>query len=187
MWKEMRGPERPSRRVWQKGGGGLQQKQNKKPGVLRAMCVLCAMCAAVVLFALVLRWDIRRPRAFDASEWAEPAPPGLSLSLESELYDGYATFTGLAYIAGEHFEMMDNFVLLRHRQTGKYLRLATTMTAGEGDAYVDGLNMAYGRFYAFVALDALPAAPQEYEVCFAYGANNHRILLATGQGIGGAA
>ena len=37
------------------------------------------------------------------------------------------------------------------------------------------------------ALDALPAAPQEYEVCFAYGANNHRILLATGQGIGGAA
>ena len=74
----------------------MQQKQNKKPGVLRAMCVLCAMCAAVVLFALVLRWDIRRPRAFDASEWAEPAPPGLSLSLESELYDGYATFTGLA-------------------------------------------------------------------------------------------
>ena len=50
MWKEMRGPERPSRRVWQKGGGGLQQKQNKKPGVLRAMCVLCAMGAAVVLF-----------------------------------------------------------------------------------------------------------------------------------------
>lgn len=32
MWKEMRGPKRPSRRVWQKGGGGLQQKQNKKPG-----------------------------------------------------------------------------------------------------------------------------------------------------------
>lgn len=71
----------------------------------------------MVLFALVLRRDIRRPRAFDASEWAEPAPPGLSLSLESELHDGYATFTGLAYIAGEHFEMMDNFVLLRHRQT----------------------------------------------------------------------
>lgn len=44
-----------------------------------------------------------------------------------------------------------------------------------------------GAFTPLWRWDALPAAPQEYEVCFAYGANNHRILLATGQGIGGAA
>ncbi len=181
-----RGPQGPRAVSAGEGAGSLPHRQNKRPGTLRALCVLCAMGAAVAAFALVLRWDIRRPRAFDASEWAEPAPPSLSLSIESELHDGYATFTGLAYIEGEHFQMMNNFVVLRHRATGQALRLATVMTAAEGDAYVGGLNMAYGRFYAFVALDALPAPPQEYEICFAYGANNHHIFLPTGRQLGGA-
>ncbi len=158
------------------------EKQNKKPGLLGALCVLCAMG----LSALLLRWDSRRPHAFDASEWTEPVPPGLSLSLQSEQNEGYATFTGLCYIAGEHFEMMNNSVVLYCQDTQEYLRIATVMAAGDGDAYVDGLNMAYGRFYAFVSLDALEQEPQEYEICFAYGANRHRILLHTGQQIGGA-
>lgn len=162
------------------------EKQNKTPGLLRAFGVLFAMGVAIAAFALLLRWDVRRPHAFDASEWTEPAPQNLSLSLQSEWNDGYATFTGLCYIAGEHFEMMDNFVLLYCRDTQEYLRLATVMAPGDGDAYVDGLNMAYGRFYAFVSLDRLKAPVQAYEICFAYGANNHRILLHTGQQIGGA-
>ena len=113
----------------------MPHRQNKGP----ARCALCACCAPWARLwrrlPFVLRWDIRRPRAFDTSEWAEPAPPSLSLSIESELHDGYATFTGLAYIEGEHFQMMNNFVVLRHRATGQVLRLATVMTAAEGDAY----------------------------------------------------
>lgn len=42
--------------------------------------------------------------------------------------------------------MMNNFVVLRHRATGQALRLATVMTAAEGDAYVGGLNMPTGAF-----------------------------------------
>ena len=91
-----RGPQGPRTVSVGEGAGSLPHGQNKRPGTLRALCVLCAMGAAVAAFALVLRWDIRRPRAFDASEWAEPAPPALSLSIESELHEGYATFTGLA-------------------------------------------------------------------------------------------
>ena len=90
---------------------------------------------------------------------------------------------------GERFESVDNYAVLYHSATGQYLRLPTVMVRRSevNSLFTDGINYECAGFYAYVPLSALEDSPDQYELCFAYGANGRKALVRTGQYLGGEA
>ena len=147
------------------------------------------LAVALVAFCLLIRADLRRVRPLDASLWPEDEPAGFAWQCTETAGPDYLTLEGYALVQGERFESVDNYAVLYHSATGQYLRLPTVMVRRSevNSLFTDGINYECAGFYAYVPLNALEDSPDQYELCFAYGANGRKALVRTGQYLGGEA
>lgn len=160
------------------------------PAPLRAWLVTgLALLGAILGFALLLRADIQRPRPYAPAGSTGPAPAGLVWACTPRAEADYYTLDGYAFLPGERFEAVENYVVLYDTAGGDHLRLSTAMvrrdeaTAAGGD----GINYSFGGFTAFVRAAALQAPPERYEICLLYRSNTHDFLYHSGQTLAGGA
>lgn len=148
-----------------------------------------ALLAAILAFALLLRADLQRPHAFDPAACGEPAPADLAWACTAAPQADYYTLDGYAFVPGERFTSVENYVVLYDTAGGGHLRLATAMVAREEATAAggDGVNYSFGGFTAFVRTAALQAPPEQYEVCLLYRSNGHDFLYHSGQSLAGGA
>lgn len=158
----------------------MEERRPADPRLLWGFWALAAAC--ILLFAVLLRADLRGVRPLDAALYTEAAPAGFSYRCEVAPGEGVFTFRGWAAVEGEKLETVDCRLVLYSPGEGCYYSLPTTMDPSEEAAAAAGDPDA--GFYAFALADRLPAG--ELELCFAYRSNGHNALIRTGQIVGGA-
>ena len=150
------------------------------PRLLWGFWVLAA--AGILLFAFLLRTNLRSVHRLNPAAYTEPAPEGFVYECTITPGSGVLTLSGWAMVQGEGPGAVDCRYVLYDPAQDRYYRLPTTMDPGEEAAAATGDPDA--GFYAFALADQLPAG--ELELCFAYRSNGHNALIRTGQIVGGA-
>lgn len=158
----------------------MEERRPADPRLLWGFWALAA--AGILLFAVLLRADLRGVRPLNAALYTEAPPAGFAYRCEAAQGEGVLTFRGWAAVEGEKLETVDCRLALYSPGEGRYYRLPTTMDPSEEAAAAAGDPDA--GFYAFALTDQLPAG--ELELCFAYRSNGHNALIRTGQTVGGA-
>ncbi|WP_367924999.1 hypothetical protein [uncultured Ruthenibacterium sp.] len=159
-----------------------------RPAPLRLYILFGIVLAIALLgFCLLLRADVRRVRPLDTTLWSQEEPANFVWDCTETVGSDYRTLEGYALVKGERFESVNNFAVLYHKSTNEYLRLPTVMVRRSeiNQLFSDGINYECAGFYAYIPLRALEDSPEQYELCFAYGANGHKSLIHTGQYLGG--
>ena len=168
----------------------MAKQRENGPAPLRVWLVTGALLLAAVLgFALLLRAELQRPHAFDPAACGEPAPADLAWACTVTPQADYYTLDGYAFLPGERFEAVENYVVVYDTAGTGHLRLSTAMVTREEATAAggDGINYSFGGFTAFVRASALQAPPERYEVCLLYRSNGHDFLYHSGQTLAGGA
>lgn len=142
-----------------------------------------AAAAGILLFAFLLRGEMRSVHPLDPTDYTEPAPEGFAWQCDVTPGQGILTLQGWAAVEGEKPETVDCFYVLYSAGEEAYYRLPTTMQ--QSDAAAAGAGTPYAGLYGFALTEQLPAG--ELELCFAYRSNGHNALIHTGRMVGGAA
>ena len=148
------------------------------PRLLWGFWVLAA--AGILLFAFLLRADLRSVRRLDPADYTEPAPEGFVYECVAAPGNGVLTLSGWALVRGEGPGAVDCRYVLYDPAAGQYYRLPTTMEQSQAAVDATGESGAlYAGLYGFALTDQLPAG--ELEICFAYRSDGHNALIHTGQ------
>ncbi len=148
------------------------------------VAVLLAVFAAMILgFALLLRTDLRKAKIIDPADYTEAISDGFQYLCEVSDLNGAAVFSGWALIKGEKFESVDTRIVLYSKTDGVYLAVPTTMSDRPDAREIinDGINYAFGGFYAFLTDKQRSYPLEDYEICIAFRSNRHNALVHTGQ------
>lgn len=159
----------------------MKERSAADPRILWGFWAVAA--AVIVLFAFLLRADLRSVHPLDPAEYTEPEPEAFVWQCDVTPGQGILTLQGWAAVEGEKPETVDCFYVLYSAGTDTYYRLPTTMQ--QSDAAAAETGSAYAGMYGFALTGQLPAG--ELELCFAYRSNGHNALIHTGQLVGGAA
>lgn len=154
------------------------------PAKKNLIIVLCAvMAGSVLLFLGLLRMSLRQETIIDPNAYQTVQPKGFTYHVTATPAGKSLQYSGYACVIGERFETVDLRVVLFHAASNSYLLLPTEMVLRPDatEEIADGINYSFGGFSAFVRNKSLKAAPQDYEICFAYRVNEHNALIHTGQ------
>lgn len=155
-----------------------------KPADARLLWGFWAIAAAgILLFAFLLRADLRSVHRLNPAAYTEAAPAGFIWHCDVTPEAGALTFSGWAAVTGEKPETVDCFLVLYDAAADAYYRLPTTMQPSDDAAAQAG--SVYAGLSGFALTDQLPSGA--LELCFAYRSNGHNALVHTGQKVGGAA
>ena len=148
------------------------------PRLLWGFWVLAA--AAILLFAFLLRTDLRSVHRLDPADYTEPAPEGFVYECTITPGSGVLTLSGWAMVQDEGPGAVDCRYVLYDPAQDRYYRLPTTMEQSEAAVAATGESGAlYAGLYGFALTEQLPAG--ELELCFAYRSDGHNALIHTGQ------
>ena len=145
--------------------------------------VLAAGLAAIGLFCLMLRAELRLPRTI-STEGLEILPAGsyaCAFYPAEDARNGDIALTGWAVPEGERYEQVRQWVAVYDSQTGRYTRLSTVMVENYEpmETLDDPQNALFGGFYALVP-EKLAAAADSLELCILDRSNLRRNLVHTG-------
>ena len=143
------------------------------------------LVAALLGFALLLRFDLQRSKPVDISAYEEPVPDTMVWQLTQGGSETLITLDGYALLQGEKIIRMENAVVLYDTVQNDYLQLATAMVRRNelNEQFGEGYNYSCSGLSAMVHTDELQKPYSRYEICVLYGANRHCILLHTGQSL----
>ena len=102
------------------------------PRLLWGFWVLAA--AGILLFAFLLRADLRSVRRLDPADYTEPAPEGFVYECAAAPGNGVLTLSGWALVRGEGPGAVDCRYVLYDPAAGQYYRLPTTMEQSQAAA-----------------------------------------------------